>query len=185
NGTPSDLDVHRGQPPVQDRGARREGAHGLCAEPRRRPAAGAGREGPAHVAPRAHVRGRAVGNTEWNGGRGMTDQPIDPALLRGLTSSRFTRRDLFRYAGVAGGALGLSAILAACGTKGIATGSGGAAKPNANMGTAAWWGQQSLHHTLDFENWPYYMDIGSNGSHPSLDEFTKKTGIKVNYTEGI
>ena len=86
---------------------------------------------------------------------------------------------------MAGGALGLSAILAACGTKGIATGSGGAGKPNADMGDAAWWGQQTLHHNLDFENWPYYMDIGPNGKHPSLDEFTKKTGIKVNYTEGI
>ena len=116
----------------------------------------------------------------------MTDEPvIDPSLLRGLTQSRFTRRDLFRYAGVAGGALGLSAILAACGTKGIATGSGGAAKPNANMGTAAWWDQQTLHHTLEFDNWPYYMDIGPNNSHPSLDEFTKKTGIKVDYTENI
>jgi hypothetical protein len=29
------------------------------------------------------------------------------------------------------------------------------------------------------------MDIGANGGHPSLDEFTKKTGIKVNYTENI
>ncbi|HUL84776.1 MAG TPA: spermidine/putrescine ABC transporter substrate-binding protein [Actinomycetota bacterium] len=116
----------------------------------------------------------------------MTDDPIiDPSLLRGLTQSRFTRRDLFRYAGVAGGALGLSAFLAACGTKGVATGSGGAGKPNANMGDAAWWGQQTLHKTLDFDNWPYYMDIGPNNSHPSLDEFTKKTGIKVNYTENI
>ena len=53
------------------------------------------------------------------------------------------------------------------------------------MGTAAWWGQQTQHNVLDFNNWPYYMDIGPNGSHPSLDEFTKKTGIKVNYTETI
>ena len=117
----------------------------------------------------------------------MTDEPvIDPSLLRGLTQSRFTRRDLFRYAGVAGGAMGLSAILAACGTKGVATGSAGAgSKPNANMGTAAWWDQQTQHDVLDFNNWPYYMDIGPNGSHPSLDGFTKKTGIKVNYTETI
>ena len=116
----------------------------------------------------------------------MTDQPIDPSLLRGLTQARLTRRDLFRYAGVAGGALGLSSILAACGTKGVATGSAGASNlPNSGMGTDAWWDQQSQHNTLDFENWPYYMDIGANGSHPSLDEFTKKTGIKVNYTENI
>jgi spermidine/putrescine transport system substrate-binding protein len=114
----------------------------------------------------------------------MTDQPIDPSLLRGLTQARFTRRDLFRYAGVAGGALGLSSILAACGTKGVAAGSG-SALPNAGMGTASWWDQQTEHKQLNFDNWPYYMDIGANGSHPSLDEFTKKTGIKVNYTENI
>ncbi len=118
----------------------------------------------------------------------MTDEPvIDPSLLRGLTQSRFTRRDLFRYAGVAGGALGLSAILAACGTKGVATGSaGGASKPNANMGDAAWWGQQTQHHTSSTSTtgrttWTSVP----NGTHPSLDEFTKKTGIKVNYTETI
>jgi spermidine/putrescine transport system substrate-binding protein len=115
----------------------------------------------------------------------MTDEPvIDPSLLRGLTQSRFTRRDLFRYAGVAGGALGISAFLAACGTKGIAGGSA-SDKPNSNMGTEAWWAQQQVHHVLDFDNWPYYIDIGPNNSHPSLDQFTKTTGIKVNYTENI
>ena len=114
----------------------------------------------------------------------MTDLPqIDPSLWRGLTQSRVTRRQLFRYAGAAGGAMGLAAILAACGSKGVTPSASGGALPNAGMGTASWWDKQTLHKTLDFDNWPYYMDVGQGGTHPSLDEFTQKTGIKVNYTE--
>jgi spermidine/putrescine transport system substrate-binding protein len=37
---------------------------------------------------------------------------------------------------------------------------------------------------LDFANWPLYIDV-KNGHHPSLDQFTKATGIKVNYSEPI
>ena len=37
--------------------------------------------------------------------------------------------------------------------------------------------------TLVFSNWPLYIDINEKTKrHPSLDLFTKKTGIKVNYT---
>ncbi len=117
----------------------------------------------------------------------MTDrEALDPALLRGLTNSRLTRRQLFRYAGAAGGALGLSSFLAACGTKGVTPGGGSNSPlPNDGMGTPEWWDQQTLAKTLDFDNWPYYMDIGKNQSHPSLDMFTADTGIKVNYTENI
>ncbi len=38
---------------------------------------------------------------------------------------------------------------------------------------------------LDFDNWPLYIDVGKGSDHPSLDLFTKQTGIKVNYSEGI
>lgn len=117
----------------------------------------------------------------------MTDRsPIDPALMRGLTQSRMSRRDLFRYAGVAGGAVGLSAFLAACGTKGVTPAASGGAKPNAGLGTAEWWSSQKLNKVMDFGNWPVYIDVvKATGDHPSLDLFTKQTGIKVNYTEPI
>jgi spermidine/putrescine transport system substrate-binding protein len=111
------------------------------------------------------------------------DVPIDPALWRGLTQRRFSRRDLMKYAGVGAGAMSLSAILAACGTKGVGTTQGGQL-PNANVGTADWWSKQTLNHELNFANWPFYIDV-AHGKHPSLEEFTAKTGIKVNYTEPI
>ena len=44
------------------------------------------------------------------------DAPIDPALYRGLTQRRLSRRDLFKTAGVGVGALSLASILAACGS---------------------------------------------------------------------
>jgi spermidine/putrescine transport system substrate-binding protein len=41
---------------------------------------------------------------------------------------------------------------------------------------------------LDFANWPLYMDqekVGGKVVYPSLQDFTKETGIKVNYKEVI
>ena len=62
---------------------------------------------------------------------------MDPALLRGLTQPRVSRRQFLRNAGVGAGALTLGGILAACGTKG-AVSSNPADKPNAGVGTPAW-----------------------------------------------
>jgi spermidine/putrescine transport system substrate-binding protein len=111
---------------------------------------------------------------------------IDPALWRGLTQSRFSRRQMLRYAGVGAGTAGLAAFLAACGTKGAlpAGGPSGQSLPNAGIGTTAWWDKQKLTHKLEFANWPYYIDV-SHGKHPSIEEFTKKTGIQVDYREVI
>jgi spermidine/putrescine transport system substrate-binding protein len=41
--------------------------------------------------------------------------------------------------------------------------------------------------TVNWSNWPEYIDIDENDPnvHPSIDAFTKETGIKVNYTEDI
>jgi spermidine/putrescine transport system substrate-binding protein len=107
---------------------------------------------------------------------------IDPALLRGLTQSRFSRRDMLRYAGMGAGAIGLSAFLAACSTGSTST--PGAKLPNSGMGTASWWSQQKSTGQMTFANWPYYIDV-SHGQHPSINLFTKQTGIKVTYDEVI
>ncbi len=39
--------------------------------------------------------------------------------------------------------------------------------------------------TLNFHNWPLYIDVNSKKQHPTLQAFTKATGAKVDYTEDI
>ncbi len=107
----------------------------------------------------------------------------DPSLWRGLTQPRLTRRQLLRSAGTGAGALGVSAILAACGVKGVPT-SKGDSRPG-GVGSAQWWAKQKLHHKVNFANWPYYIDVTAGGKHLSLEHFTQQTGITVNYTEPI
>jgi spermidine/putrescine transport system substrate-binding protein len=104
------------------------------------------------------------------------NQPLDLALLRGLTMPRISRRDALRGAGL----LGASAFLAACGVEG----SGGDEAPQ----EAGFWDSQTKAGVLNFANWPLYMDQEKRGGktvYPSLEDFTKETGIKVNYKEAI
>jgi spermidine/putrescine transport system substrate-binding protein len=114
---------------------------------------------------------------------GQGETPVDPSLWRGITQSRLSRRQVLASAGTGAGALGLSAFLAACGVKG-STASPSGSSPAGGVGTAAWWAKQQLHHTVNFANWPYYLDV-LKGKHPSLQHFTQTTGIKVSYTEPI
>jgi spermidine/putrescine transport system substrate-binding protein len=97
----------------------------------------------------------------------------DPSLVRGLTQSRFGRRELLRAGGL--GALGMA--LAACGVK-------GKGKPSASVAPdaiAKFWGNKTKNGHVDFANWPLYMDP----KHPELRKFTAETGITVNYQEVI
>ncbi len=110
------------------------------------------------------------------------DPLTDPASWRGMTQPRMSRRQLLTSAGAGAGAFGLAAFLSACGVKGATTGIS-AIKPG-GVGSASWWAKQKLHHTVNFGNWPYYIDV-LKGKHPTLDHFTALTGIKVNYTEPI
>ena len=71
-------------------------------------------------------------------------------------------------------------FLAACGVKGATV----ANQHPGDAGSAPWWAKQKLHHTVNFGNWPYYIDVLS-GKHPTLEHFTQTTGIQVNYTEPI
>jgi spermidine/putrescine transport system substrate-binding protein len=103
-------------------------------------------------------------------------RPLDPALLRGMTMPRISRRSALRGAGL----LSASAILAACGVEG----SGNDDTPQ----QAGFWESQKKAGQLDFANWPLYMDqekVGGKVVYPSLQDFTKETGIKVNYKEVI
>jgi spermidine/putrescine transport system substrate-binding protein len=99
---------------------------------------------------------------------------VDPALLRGMTQRRYSRRDMLRYAGIGSGALAASAVLSACGV------SGGKAKKT----ETSFWDGKTVKGSLIFANWPYYMDK-AHGKHPSLDLFEKQSGIKVTYKEDV
>ncbi|MGE5227574.1 MAG: spermidine/putrescine ABC transporter substrate-binding protein [Planctomycetaceae bacterium] len=96
-----------------------------------------------------------------------------PTSVRGLLSEPISRRTLLRYAGVGAGAMGMAALLAACGVNTSPSGVTTTVSPG-------FWDAQTLHHVLDFANWPYYIDT-HQGDHPSLDLFKKQHGITVNY----
>jgi spermidine/putrescine transport system substrate-binding protein len=84
-----------------------------------------------------------------------------------------TRLQLLRRAAAGGAFLTVPGVLAACGgsSKSAATSSGA---------------NKTLAKTLLFSNWTYYMDTNNKKhSHPSLQEFEKKFGTHVQYTEDI
>lgn len=100
----------------------------------------------------------------------------DDALIRGLTQGRLSRRQLLARAGVAAGAISATSLLAACGS---------AATPVA-AGTADWWDRQRPTRELVFANWPLYIDYSNwLKDHPTLNEFSRDTGIQVTYEEVI
>ncbi len=112
--------------------------------------------------------------------------PVDPdvveslpaPLLRGLMQRRVSRRGALQL----GGASALAMSLAACGIpgKGESVGAGEAASTD-------FWSKQKKHGVVRWANWPLYIDVDphNKSDHPTLDTFTKRTGIKVKYFEVI
>jgi spermidine/putrescine transport system substrate-binding protein len=100
--------------------------------------------------------------------------PIDPALLRGLTARRLSRRDALRIGGMSAAAM----ALAACGVKG--QGAAAPTTPNADA-VAKFWAGKTKNGKVDMASWPLYMDPEK----PELKTFTQRTGITVNYQEVI
>ena len=107
------------------------------------------------------------------------DLPAD--LLRGLLSPRVTRRRALQM----GGASALTLALAACGVS--SKKGAGATGSSASAQAKNFWTGKAKTGTLDFANWPLYIDVSDSNKndHPSIDEFTKQTGIKVTYSEVI
>ncbi|GAB0105943.1 spermidine/putrescine ABC transporter substrate-binding protein [Nocardia sp. JMUB6875] len=98
-----------------------------------------------------------------------------PPEMRGMLDVRPSRRGLFRM----GGLVAAAGALAACGTKGSASnGSSACAAPADNS---------AAEKTLNFSNWPGYLDeqAGNAEMHPTMAEFTAKSGIKVSYVADI
>ncbi len=108
--------------------------------------------------------------------QGSQARDADPAPFPGMTKRRLSRRQLLRSGGVAAAAIGLGAVLEACGVSTSTVGGGGSVGASPTFD----WAAQKLHHQLNFANWPYYIDT-HKGDHPSLDLFTRQTGITVNY----
>ncbi|MDX3386204.1 spermidine/putrescine ABC transporter substrate-binding protein [Streptomyces niveiscabiei] len=110
------------------------------------------------------------------------DDRLSPAQLaamrRSLRSGRaaLTRRSLLRAS--TGGALGLAGLgtLSACGIPAAGKTEGGTSADD----------RSAKEKTVTFSNWTEYMDVDDSGKrHPTLDAFTKRTGISVRYTEDI
>ncbi len=84
-----------------------------------------------------------------------------------ITTTRMTRDELLRRGAAASVLLSVPSLLAACGGDGDGNGDGG-----------------EVLDVLNFSNWPFYMDVEGK-RHPTLDQFTQETGIKVNYFEDV
>jgi spermidine/putrescine transport system substrate-binding protein len=112
--------------------------------------------------------------------------PLSPeaaAVVRALAGGP-SRRSVLGGAG----ALGLGALLAACGTKG----SGGSSAAPAGSGSATAAGpaaaadRSATEKVVNWANWTLYLDKSDDGkTYPTLEAFQKKTGLKATYAEDI
>ncbi|GAA2279418.1 ABC transporter substrate-binding protein [Streptomyces ruber] len=100
------------------------------------------------------------------------------AVRRSLRDGRaaLTRRSLLRAS--TGGALALGGLgaLSACGIPPAGRSRGGESTED----------HSERERTVSFSNWTEYMDVDDSGRrHPTLEDFTRRTGIEVEYTEDI
>jgi len=103
---------------------------------------------------------------------------VAAAMRRSLTSGRaaMTRRSLLRAS--AGGALAVGGLttLSGCGIPAAGKTQGGQSADD----------HSAKEKEINFSNWPEYIDVDdSEKHHPTLDQFRKRTGISVKYTEDI
>ncbi|MFF8279481.1 PotD/PotF family extracellular solute-binding protein [Streptomyces lateritius] len=100
------------------------------------------------------------------------------AIRRSLTSGRgaLTRRSMLRAGGVGALTVGGLAGLSACGIPPAKREGQGPASTDFS----------AKEKQLSFSNWTEYMDVSEDEkTRPTLEAFTKRTGIKVKYTEDI
>jgi spermidine/putrescine transport system substrate-binding protein len=103
--------------------------------------------------------------------------PNDLPAVQWPRPTGLSRRSVLRALGVGGAAAAAGPLLAACGSEGEKK------SETANKSAPD---RSDTDKTVIFENWPQYIDVDDSGKkHPTLDEFTAKTGIKVTYGEGI
>ncbi|MFC9704620.1 PotD/PotF family extracellular solute-binding protein [Streptomyces sp. NPDC056943] len=100
------------------------------------------------------------------------------AVRRSMTSGRgaLSRRSMLRAGGVGALTVGGLAGLSACGIPPAKREGQGPASTDVS----------AKEKSVAFSNWTEYMDISEDEkSRPTLEAFTKRTGIKVKYTEDI
>ncbi|MCX4421051.1 polyamine ABC transporter substrate-binding protein [Streptomyces mirabilis] len=100
------------------------------------------------------------------------------AMRRSFRNGRaaLSRRSLLRAS--AGGALAVGGLgaLSGCGIPAAGQTQGGVSAED----------HSAKEKTINFSNWTEYMDVDDSGKHhPTLDAFTKRSGISVKYTEDI
>ncbi|MFD5657887.1 ABC transporter substrate-binding protein [Streptomyces hirsutus] len=100
------------------------------------------------------------------------------AMRRSFRNGRASlpRRSLLRAS--AGGALAVGGIgaLSACGIPAAGQTRGGTSAED----------HSAEEKTVNFSNWPVYIDVDESGKQrPTLDAFTRQSGIKVKYTEDV
>ncbi|MFM6851504.1 MAG: spermidine/putrescine ABC transporter substrate-binding protein [Terrabacter sp.] len=107
----------------------------------------------------------------------MTDRYDNLAFRAALARGTVSRRGV-----VLGlGGLGMAA-LSACSVKGRNPGAGSTAVTAPVAKSAP--DQSATEKVVNWSNWPEYIDVDDKTqARPSLDEFKKRTGITVNYTE--
>ncbi|MDX6229963.1 MAG: spermidine/putrescine transport system substrate-binding protein, partial [Frankiales bacterium] len=134
----------------------------------------------------------------------MSDIREDPMFRQLLQAQKLSRRGFIRGGATFAGA----GALAACGTKGTksstaggpttSTAATGGASTAASAGTATssapaptsaaptYPDKSATDKKVNWSNWPLYIDIAAKGkNHPTIDAFTKASGIKVTYNEDV
>ena len=108
--------------------------------------------------------------------------PIPDEIRQLIDRSPVSRRGFMRGAGLAGLGVGATALLSACGTP--------AAKQTASSCVSK--DLSASQKTLHFSNWPLYLDekkVKRGGkkvtTYPTLADFEKQTGIKVDYVTDV
>jgi spermidine/putrescine transport system substrate-binding protein len=105
------------------------------------------------------------------------DRPIPDRDAQAFVRGALTRRELLRRAGVAGSALTVAQIMAACGGSSGGASSGPPASTNVTY-------PKTVASSWTFANWPEYIDV-ANHTHPSLNLFDKTAKTHTNYIENI
>ncbi|MFI6288792.1 spermidine/putrescine ABC transporter substrate-binding protein [Streptomyces sp. NPDC051018] len=109
---------------------------------------------------------------------GGLSAPQLAAMRRSLTNGRgaLSRRSVLRASGIGALTVGGLGALSACGIPPAKREGGATASDD----------HSDKEKVVNFSNWTEYMDVDEDGkTRPTLTEFTKRTGIRVKYTEDI